>query len=185
MRVDDADLPCLESKGRAGSEKALAIENKKNKSASNLQTPGATPRSHAALMSQSLRIEPATSANLSQLLGEPRDKLDAGRLRDTGRLGMIGRGSLWLVKVGIKGQPTRIHSRVTIDANRITTGTAHKPRPWTVMPEDKPVAGEFTLFMAITPETWKQGTNSRMWLFPSVESKRHTEKKDCGIDRHD
>ncbi len=42
------------------------------------------------------------------------------------------------------------------------------------MPEDKPVAGEFTLFMAITPETSKWGTTPRMWTLPSGESKRHT-----------
>jgi len=101
--MQDGELLSPESKRRAGSEKAFAFATEENESASSLQTPRATPRSLATLMSQSLRIEPATSANLSQRLGEPRDKLNAGRWRDTGRLGMIGRGSLWLVPCKAEG----------------------------------------------------------------------------------
>jgi hypothetical protein len=59
-----------ESKRRAGSAKAFAIASEKNESASNLQTLNFTPRSGAPSQSQSLRIERATSANLSQLFGE-------------------------------------------------------------------------------------------------------------------
>ena len=108
--MHDGELLSPESKQRAESEKAFAIASEKNESASNLQTPGAIPKSRESLMSQNLRIEPATSANLSQLLGKPRDKLDAGRLRDTGRLGIIGRGSLWLVNVGIE-EPINVDSQ--------------------------------------------------------------------------
>ena len=63
-------LASLEGKRRAESEKAFAIASEKNESASHLQTPGAIPKSCELLMSQNLRIEPATSANLSQLFGE-------------------------------------------------------------------------------------------------------------------
>ena len=50
-----------------------------------------------------------------------------------------------------------LHSSVRIEATRIPTGTVHRPRSWSVTPQDKPADGEFPVFMAISPRTGDGG----------------------------
>ena len=56
-----------------------------------------------------------------------------------------------------------LHSSVRIEATRIPTGTVHRPRSWSVTPQDKPADGDFPVFMAISPRTgdWGFGTGDQ------------------------
>jgi len=66
----------------------------------------------------------------------------------------------------------KLHSSVRIDATRIPTGTVHRPRSWSVTPQDKPADWDFPVFMAISPRT-ENGDSERGTKPPNPDTEQN------------